>query len=213
MARLEPHPTCQIPGLDKIYEQHFGDEIGTFVEVGAFDGMTYSNTWHLANAGWAGIYIEAHPDFARQCIHNHRYNHKIETIACACGSFNGEIDLTVYGEVSTTVLSKWNRDWGMNEQTPKIKVPQKELSFILGDFNYPKIDLLVIDVEEAEIEVLKGFTLDKYKPKMIIIELHELQGTRLDQKGWQEPWVTNYLKGYRKIYYDAINTIFIRNDA
>ena len=55
--------TCQIPGLDAIYDQYFGDKIGSFVEVGAFDGMTYSNTWHLANRGWYGVYIEAHPDF------------------------------------------------------------------------------------------------------------------------------------------------------
>ena len=210
MAQYIVHPTCQIPRLPEFLLGTFGPDFkGQFVEVGAFDGMTYSNTWGLANAGWKGLYIEAHPDFARQCIHIHADHPLIDTVAAACGDHEGEIDLTVYGEVSTTVLSRWNKDWGMDENTPKIRVPLYKLDTILEAHNIVNIDLLVIDVEEAEHLVLKGFDLWKYRPKMIIIELHEGQGTRMDQKGWQEPWVSEYLKGYRKIYFDNVNTIYV----
>lgn len=201
------HPTCQIPGLDKIYADYFGEDfIGSFVEVGAFDGMTYSNTWHLANNGWYGVYIEAHPDFAQRCREVHKDN-KVRVVSAACGSSSKEVELTVYGEISTTVLSQWNRAWGMNDSTPKIRVQQETLNFLLTPPH--KIDLLVIDVEEAEIEVLKGFTIEHYNPSMVIIELHEKQGTKSDQKGWQTPWVDNYMKGYEKIYADTINTIYV----
>lgn len=203
------HPTCQIPGLDKIYEDYFGpDFIGSFVEVGAFDGMTYSNTWHLANNGWRGIYIEAHPDFAARCKEVHQNNKRIRVINSACGSIDKDVDLIVFGEISTTILSIWNRAWGMNDSTPKIKVHQSTLNYLLTPPH--SIDLLVIDVEEAEIEVLKGFTLDHYSPKMVIIELHEGQGTKPHQKGWQTPWVDEYMKGYKKIYADTINTIYVQ---
>ena len=125
----------------------------------------------------------------------------------ACGAFDGEIDLVIYGEISTTKLSIWNKAWGMNESTPKIRVQQKTLNYILSPPH--KIDLLVIDVEEAEIEVLKGFTIEHYNPTMVIIELHEKQGTKPHQKGWQTPWVDEYMKGYTKIYADQINTIYV----
>ena len=128
MARLDAHPSCQIPNLNEIYDKYLPAK-GMFVEVGAFDGMTYSNTWHLANDDWKGIYIEAHPDFANQCHDNHKGNN-VEVITCACGATEGEIDLIVYGEVSTTVLSRWNRDWGMNESTPKIKMEMLPLDYI-----------------------------------------------------------------------------------
>lgn len=202
------HPTCQIPGLDKIYEQVFGDHLPSFVEVGAFDGMTYSNTWGLANAGAKGLYIEAHPDFARQCIHIHQENLNIDVVHAACSDRNGKIDLIEYGEVSTTVLNKWTREWGLNEHTKKISVPCYTLETLLFTYKIAYFDLLVIDVEDAEIDVLKGFNLQGHLPKMIIIELHEGQGTGPDQKGWQTPWVDNYLKGYKKIYVDQINTIY-----
>lgn len=201
------HPTCQIPTIDKIYSQYFKGK-GCFVEVGAFDGMTYGCTWGLAVDGWKGFYIEPLPEFYNQCILNHK-GHDVETINCACGDYNGFIDLTVFGEVSTTVLSRWTKDWGMDENTPKIKVPIFTLDFLIEEYNIPQIDLLVIDVEEAEIQVLKGFNVSKHRPKMIIIELHETQGTGPDQKGWQTPWVDEYLKGYKKIYKDQINTIYV----
>lgn len=202
------HPTCQIPGLAEIYEKVFGpDFMGTFVEVGAFDGMTYSNTWGLAE-NWKGLYIEAHPDFARQCIKIHRHHPKIFVEASACGSFEGRVDLTVYGECSTTTLDHWAREWGMDDSTPKINVPQYKLETLLFMYKIDRFDLLVIDVEGAEQKVLEGFNIHAHKPKMVIIELHEGQGTGPNEKGWQTPWVDNYMKGYEKIYFDKINTIF-----
>lgn len=207
MGKIEVHPSCQIPGIAEIFEEYFPNG-GYFAEVGAFDGMTYGVTWGLAKAGWHGVYVEAHPDFAYQCIQNHKVHPKIDTYACACGSTDGEITLTVCGEVSTTVLSRWTRDWGISENTPKIVVPMRTLDSILKESEYDFLDLLVVDVEEAEIDVLKGFSINKYRPKMAIIELHEGQGTRPDQKGWQTPWVDEYFKGYQKIYVDNINTIY-----
>lgn len=202
------HPTCQIPGLAKIYEDVFGpDFVGSFVEVGAFDGMTYSNTWGLANAGWTGIYIEPHPDFAARCAEVHKDNKNITVLPFACAEYEGTMPLTVWGEVSTGRLSKWNRDWGMDENSPRIQVPVRRLDQLITQ----KFDLLVIDVEEMEIEVLLGAT-GLQKPKMVIVELHEGQGTGPDQKGYQEPWVTEFHveAGYRKIYADTINTIYVR---
>lgn len=196
------HETCQIP-TSVVYPRLPG--IGTFVEVGAFDGMHYGCTWGLAVAGWRGVYVEAHPDFAKQCIHVHRGHPKVDTFAVACGPTEGFTELTVYGACSTTVLSRWNKEWGMDESTPKIRVPMRTLDSILEEAKVTEIDLLVVDVEEAEIGVLQGLTI---KPKVAIIELHEGCGRGIDQKGWQTPWVDEYFKGYEKIYFDRINTIY-----
>jgi len=50
--------TCQIPELDKIYSKYFGKDTNrVFVEVGAFDGESVSNTSCLADAGWKGFIL------------------------------------------------------------------------------------------------------------------------------------------------------------
>ena len=36
-----------------------------------------------------------------------------------------------------------------------------------------KIDLLDIDVEGADLKVLEGFSIDKFKPELICIEIHD----------------------------------------
>ena len=196
---------CQIP-TQVLYP--LLPEVGTFVEVGAFDGMTYGCTWGLAKAGWRGVYVEAHPDFAAQCISVHRSHPKIDTYAVACGPTEGFTQLTTYGECSTTVLDKWSREWGMNDETPKITVPMRRLDSILEESKVTEIDLLVVDVEGAEIGVLQGLSI---RPKVAVIELHETQGTKIDQKGWQTPWVDKYFKGYVKVYADQINTIYVQS--
>lgn len=204
------HPTCQIPGLAEIYSCVFGENhIGSFVEVGAFDGMTYSNTWGLAEAGWSGLYVEAHPDFARQCIYIHKNHPKINVESCAVMDYEGEVDLIVYGECSTTKLDRWSREWGMTESTPKMTVPCFKLETLLFMHKIGRFDLLVVDVENAEIEVLSGLKVKEHRPKMVIVELHETQGTGPGQKGYQTKWVDCYLSDYKKIYADAINTIYV----
>ncbi|EKX35933.1 hypothetical protein GUITHDRAFT_52329, partial [Guillardia theta CCMP2712] len=44
---------------------------GTFLELGALDGSTYSNSFYFERAmGWRGILIEADPDNFRQLVKN-----------------------------------------------------------------------------------------------------------------------------------------------
>ena len=57
-------------------------------------------------------------------------------------------------------------------QITKIKVPQKTLNTIIStEISYIKnIDIMSIDVEGGELKVLKGLNLEKYKPKLMVIE-------------------------------------------
>ena len=49
---------CQIPNLADIYLENFGyKRDGYFVEVGAYDGVSWSNTFGLAAIGWGGRYL------------------------------------------------------------------------------------------------------------------------------------------------------------
>lgn len=54
----------------------------------------------------------------------------------------------------------------------KIEVPQKTLNSIIeSEISYiTEIDIMSIDVEGGELNVLKGIDLDKYKPKILVVE-------------------------------------------
>ncbi len=43
---------------DEIIKEYFGDRKGRFLDIGAFNGVTFSNTEQLANMGWGGVCVE-----------------------------------------------------------------------------------------------------------------------------------------------------------
>ena len=56
-----------------------------------------------------------------------------------------------------------------------IEIKTRTLDSILEDNNLePNFDLLSIDVEGHEMEVFKGFSIDKWRPKLILLEDHVL---------------------------------------
>jgi FkbM family methyltransferase len=210
---------CQIPGLAAIYERCFRDQfLGIFVEIGAFDGRVVSNTCGLADAGWIGYYVEAHPDFARVCAKNHAKNHSVQVFQTAIGDHVGTADFYVVGECSSTVWNQTTIDWG-GRQDRKITVPMTTLDLQLERMGLwpacatPSFDLLVIDVEGAELAVLAGFTIEKWRPKMVIIETHEKDGNA--ERNAKAAPITAYFAGhsYKKIYTDHINSIFVTADC
>lgn len=206
---FKPRPDCQIPCLEEIYQAHLPPH-GRFVEVGAFDGITVSNTVMLAESGWAGLYVEAHPSFAHECQKNHAGRLGIQVVNTAVSDHEGEANLWVIGECSTLVWDQNAIDWGGNVDN-KIKVPTTTLDALLLKHKWePRFELLVIDVEQHELAVLRGFNLRHWLPKMVIIEAHEKD--KVFFRNFKAQPITEFFEkvSYRKIYADHINTIFLR---
>jgi FkbM family methyltransferase len=202
---------CQIPFLEQIYQKYF-NKLGTFVEVGAFDGHTHSNTCFLADMGWCGVYIEPVEEYLQKCKDRHKKNNCIFVNSLVGNDF--EKDFFVAGEWSTNsieIKKDIEKFFGVKFSEP-IKVKSRSLNSILEENNIKNFDLLVVDCEGAELEILKNFDIQKYKPKLCILELHE-QYTPM----WHNENHLNNLNeinkiminnGYQKIYYDEINSIF-----
>jgi len=211
-------PTCQIPDLDQIYLKYFGSKKGTFVEVGAFDGESVSNTSCLADAGWKGFYIEPVKEHFNQCVNRHKNNKKIKVSNYAIGTEVGYKPVYCSGIVST--LDKEQADivssmhlFGYPQFTES-ECKQVRLDTYMQMADVPKnFDLLVVDVEGREEDVFNSFRLDLWKPKMMIIELVD------DHSYFQDniKLITScrklreYINSvvYTEVYRDHINTIFV----
>jgi len=210
----------QIKGLETIYLNCFGYKTnGVYVEVGANNGMFVSNTYGLSKIGWMGLLIEpqerflneakiAYKDFPNTKFHN----------GCV-GEIKGKIKLFI-GETSSlaTINEKfvdiYNQiSWseGILNKEKFVELDCDTLNNILIDNNIPKnFDLLVIDVEGAELSVLNGFDISNWNPKMVIIEMCEMNEHR--SLTCDNDKINEYFNnaGYYKIYKDEINTIFIK---
>ena len=215
------HPTCQIQGLNEIYKSVFGyKEDGFFVDVGAYDGITYSNTYGLAKAGWTGILFEPVHTYFHQCVDNYNDFRKIKVLNFAVGSKNEE-GLIYTGKHAVSTLSKdfknriANTDYGKDlytrtDRCSVVTLDSTLTTFIKSGLLFKSFDILSIDVEGYEVEVLKGFDINKWKPKMVIIEAHELH--KGDDRPVLYPEINKYFLGrdYNKIYCDEINNIYVK---
>lgn len=212
--------TCQIPNLDKIYTKYFGLFCNqkTFVEIGAFDGESVSNTSCLADSGWKGFYVEPVHENYLKCLHRHKDNNVVVS-NLSIGLEEGIQKIYSNGILSS--LDKDHADLGVT----KFNYPlyQESLCYQIRMDKFLKnqsvphnFDLLVVDVEGKEHEVFYSFNLDEWKPRMMIIELVDNH-----QYFIENPSIISKVKqlrsfiekfNYKQIYRDDINTIFVKDD-
>lgn len=212
--------TCQIPSLSDLYSRFLGEkEDGTYVEVGAFDGIRFSNTWGLAMKGWSGLLVEAMPEYALACAENYKEFPRVQVVESAVTRVSGaRVDLHVAGPLSTAntqLLSEYRRvDWARTAVTQKVhSTAGMALDDLLEKFSITRnFDVLVVDVEGYESEVFGGFNLRHWRPRMMIVELADthpdLSSTSLGDEDLSEDIQS---AGYRIKYKDAINTVFVQD--
>ena len=216
-----PSKTCQIQNLSTIYEKVFGRiSTGTFVEVGGYDGESFSNTSCLADVGWSGLYVEPVPAFAQQCSLRHK-NNNVLVAQRAIAQEPGKITLHVGGTLTTTKkghVEAYNEiDWAKgHHHGQQIEVRCDRLDTIMTKAQTPKnFELLVVDVEGSEPEVFESFSLEEWKPKMLIVELEDEHHSFQTYEHIVEPIVKLRKKildaGYNEYYKDEINTVFVRD--
>ena len=217
-----PTSSCQIPELATLYDLFLGKKRdGLFVEVGAYDGISFSNSSCLADAGWSGILIEPIPAFAQACRDRYHANSRIRIVETAVGATEGTVDITLAGSLTTTndnLLNEYrNIDWANAAigATSRLTVPQRTLDEILDAEGLQKpIDVLIVDVEGAEASVFAGFSISRWKPTMIIAELtHTHPDLHVISAGDAHLQSAIQKAGYSVVYKDAINTVFARASA
>ena len=150
-----------------------GKSSGVYVDVGGFHPRKYSNTRLLYEQGWSGINI----DMFEKKIELFKFDrpHDIN-VCCAVSDRNGEITAYEFPGIGAldTTDERVARGWAAQFKREYVKrlVPTRTLNDILLENKIEQIDFLNVDVEGAEISVLKGFDIARYKPKCIAIEIH-----------------------------------------
>lgn len=170
--------------IDFDLRKHLNFKNGFYIEMGAMDGVTYSNTLHLEKyKNWTGILIEPSISEYELCVKN-RPSSKVFNFLCS--SYENEGKNYLFYDMGAMSYSKFgNSDnnyeehhknakiilekFSKNEKSYNVKTVS--ISSLLDSTNSPKlINFFSLDVEGAEIEVLSGFNFDRYKIQYLLIE-------------------------------------------
>jgi FkbM family methyltransferase len=157
-----------------------GKHNGVFVDVGAHDGVQFSNTYLLEkHYGWSGVCIEPNPDSFKKLVENRPRSECVQM--AVVNHYGGSAKLRIPN--GTAVLGSTNPVRSGIAQI--LQIPDEYVSYddhvamalplmdILDEcfqtiaFRY---DLLSVDTEWTELEVLKSAHLSKYSPEVIVVE-------------------------------------------
>jgi FkbM family methyltransferase len=160
-------------GLD-IELQQYLPEVGVFLEAGANDGYTWSNTYYLERfKGWHGVLIEGIPSLSAEC---RRLRSRSVVYNCALvePGFSDSMVTMTYSDLRSLIKGSepvMERDATARGLTYEIQAPARTLDDILVDAGVTELDFVSLDLEGSEAPALRGLDLDRYRPQWMLIEV------------------------------------------
>jgi len=160
---------------------HFGASQGTFLDLGANDGATLSNSRALALLGWAGVCVEPSPTAFAKLEALYATNKLVETHNVGMCEGNGRSILHESGEhlgtgdhalLSTIKPTEMERWGGTVTFTPQ---EMECVTFVelLKRSEYSTFQFITIDIEGLDYEVLTQIDLRAVDCRMLIVEVNE----------------------------------------
>ena len=194
-----------LDGEDSFIEKYFKETpVGFYIDVGCHNPIYLNNTFLLHKKKWKGINIDT-SEFAIDLFNYMRPNDL--NYNCAVSNKNENVKLYFQKEFSLLNTIEINHAKKFMQGNIKEKIIEAfTLDEILNRSIYKnsKIDFLDIDVEGADLKVLEGLSFDKFKPKLICVEIHE--------KKIEESEIYKFLieKKYKLIWSGMFSHIFKR---
>lgn len=167
---------------EKIVLDYFKNHKGTFLDIGANDGITLSNTHRLALSGWSGVCVEPSPTSFGQLSRLYKDNQNIQCIPFAISNSPGKCKFYEsnehlgkgdYSLLSTLVKSEIDR-WKGTQIFTEIEVEAITVDRLLEISRIKHFDFISIDCEGLDYEILKALTPYITKTRMICVEWNSL---------------------------------------
>jgi FkbM family methyltransferase len=161
-------------GEDRVIDAYFKEKKdGFYVDIGCNQPIAYSNTWKLYLKGWKGIAIDANPSLISEYKKIRPRDAAIATVV----SNNNEV-LEFYFSKTSHLISgigeKTEGNWKRTKENSDIvRYKADKLCDILQEYSVSfRFDLLSIDVEGNELNVLESLQIEKFRPSLIVVEMH-----------------------------------------
>ncbi len=155
--------------IDWKLNEIFQKENGFYIELGANDGITYSNTAFFEyEKNWKGILIEPSLIKYQECLKN-RPNNIVLNYACVSNDYDKEF---ISGDFNSGSMMSSINGVRLGDRN-LVDVKATTLEKILDEHHKDKsIDFLSLDTEGYELNILKGLNLSKYRPRYMLIEVY-----------------------------------------
>ena len=166
-----------------VSQYFYGIGRGTFLELGALDGLRYANTYGLENdLDWHGILIEGSPASYQKMVVNRPGQLLVNSVICRNVTTVHYFDYKS-GFKNPAVFGIWEfmppgykKLWFPDVYAGTVPIPESSavpcvpLGYILGLFRAKHINFFSLDVEGAELDVLSSLDFNRVSFDVIVVE-------------------------------------------
>lgn len=180
----------------------------TFLDLGANDGVTLSNTRALVHRGWHGVLVDASPKAFERLRLNCKGYPGLSCYHMAMSSYDGKITLQESGELLTdkdvALVSSVNQSevdrFKASVRYESVTVPCFTWETFLTASPIKNFTMISMDIEGSELDVLPH--MDLSETMLVCIEWNGKEELRQE--------FDKYLHGFKIIYTSGENLIYAR---
>lgn len=186
-------------GEDNLIELLLPSGVFSFIDIGANDGVLFSNTYKFAKMGASGLCIEPSKSSFRKLILNHLFHPKVKCVNSAISDQNNFLFLQEEGYEKT--LSRV----GKEATKDSIKVKAQTFDNLISENpSFKNIDLLSIDVEGHEKNIFWKIKDKNFKANIIVVET--------DKSNFDEIYYLEFFNMYYPCFTNELNTFFVNKE-
>ena len=209
---LNPSSTYSQKNEDSVINILF-NKVERFIDIGANNGITGSNTFMFALKGAKGLCFEPVKEIFDYLKILYLLNVKVQCINEGISDKYNKFEIRVDGALSAILetedpVNKTCLKDFITKDTKTTEINVKPLTYYQELYpEFYNIDLLSIDVEGHELNVIKGIDFSKTQIKSIILE--SLGGQTTNYNSIEKIFISNKLI---PVLTNQLNTIFIHKD-
>jgi FkbM family methyltransferase len=192
------------------YLRALGRSCRSYIDIGANDPVSHSNTYLFYRDGGSGTLVEANPEIARRIRRKRPRDTVVNVAVVPEGS--GEMDLHVMDlDGLSTVSSQWRDAIARQEAASTVKIlPVRTVGIndlLMANVGSKQIDFASLDIEGLDYDVLSAWDFDRWRPYLFCGETAEISISGYVRNERIGGLMND--RGYRPLFNTFANTIFV----
>ncbi len=180
-----------------------GIERGRFLDIGAYDGKTFSNTFRLVELGWSGVCVEPSPTAFSGLLRNHQNNPEVVLVNAAVAPTEQWLEFYDSGgdalsTSSTKHVDVWSKGGVKYSKFMLKAIGMNELFTKFGS----RYDFINLDVESLNWELFQALPWAWMDETSVLCVEHDAYSKEMCDMA------VKY--GLRKVKENGENTIFAK---
>ncbi len=213
-----PKKTYAAWAEDLVVETLIG-KVTKFIDIGANNGISGSNTFLFALKGAKGLCFEPVPGIFFYLKYLYWINKKVKCINEGISDEEQNLQMRSQGVLSSIIETEdpnhkdhLKQGGFLDENAPIINISCRPLNYwVSRNQDFSSTDLISIDVEGHELSVLQGIDFSQVTSKCLVVEVGSQMDNWIHQDYDQINLILNRA-GYTPVVRNQLNMFWVRND-